>query len=87
VQPPDLPIGVLLRQRLEHAENGCRADPGADQQHRRVRLIEDERATRRGDVELLADGQTAAQIAAGGAAAFALDADPVVARRGRSGER
>ena len=87
VQPPDLPVGALLRQCLKHGENGGGTDPGADQQHGRVRLIEDERAAWCGNVELVADGETGVQIAADGATAFALDGDPVVARPGWSGER
>jgi hypothetical protein len=35
VQPPDLAIGMLLRQRLKHGENWGGTDPGADQQHGR----------------------------------------------------
>ena len=48
--------------------------------------VEDEAATRRRDVELVADGEPGVQIAAGGAVVFALDGDPVVAGVGRSGE-
>ena len=86
VQPPDLPIGVLLRQRVEHGEDRGGADAGADQQDRRVGPVEDEGAARRGDVELVADGEPGVQIAAGGAVVLALDGDPVVAGVGRSGE-
>jgi hypothetical protein len=38
VQPPDLALGVLLRERVEHGDDRRRPDPGADQQHRRVGL-------------------------------------------------
>src|SRR5579884_4160350 len=50
-------------------------------------LIEDERPTRGGNVELVADGKPRMQEAAGRALRFTLDGDPVVARVGRSGER
>src|SRR6188472_2870068 len=79
VQPPDLPIGMLLLQRVKHGENwGC-TDPRADQQHGRMRPVEDEGATRCRDVELVAESKPGVQIAAGGAVMFALDGDPVVA--------
>jgi hypothetical protein len=86
-QPPDLSVGALLCQCLKHGENGGGTDPGADQQHGRVRRIKDERATWCCNVELVADGEPTVQIAAGGATAFALDSDPVVAGPGWSGER
>ena len=50
------------------------------------RPVEDERAARRRDVELVADGEPGVQVAAGGAVGFALDGDPVVAGVGRPGE-
>ena len=77
---------MLLRQRLKHGENWGGTDPGADQQHGCIGPVEDEGATRRCDVELVADGEPGVQIAAGGAVVFALDGDPVVAGVGRSGE-
>ena len=87
VQAPDLPVGGLLRQRLQHGENGGGTDPGADQQYGCLRLIEDERAAWCGNVEMVADGETSVQIAADCAIAFALDGDPVVARPGWPGKR
>ena len=58
VQPPDLAIGVFVRQGPEHGEHRRRADAGADQEHRRGRLVEDERTPRRGGLQLVADGRT-----------------------------
>ena len=87
VQPPDLAVGALLGQGLKHGDHGGGTDPGADQQYRRVRLVEDERASWCGDVELVANGEMGVQIAADGAAGFALDRDPVVGRPGWSGKR
>jgi len=49
-----------------------------------VRAVEDEGAARRGDVELVADGEPGMEIAAGDAVAFTLDGDAVVAGAGRS---
>ena len=58
VQPPDLALGVLLRQRVQHGEHRRGADAGADQQHRRVGVgVEDEGAARRGDLEPVADAR------------------------------
>jgi hypothetical protein len=58
VQPPDLSVRMLLRECLQHGENrGC-ANPSADQQHGRVRLIEAEGTSRCCDVELVADRET-----------------------------
>ena len=87
VQPPDLPIGMLLRQCVKHGEDRRRADAGADQQHGRMRPVEDERATGCCDVELVADGEPGVEIAAGGAVVFPLDGDAVVAGAGRSRQR
>ena len=87
VQPPDLSVRVLLRECLKHGENGGGADPGADQQHGRVCLIEDEGASWCCDVELVADRETGVQIAAGDAIGFVLDGNPVVARPGWARER
>ena len=64
VQAPDLPVGGLLRQCLQHGENGGGADPGADQQEGCLRLIEDERAAWCRNVEFVADGESGVQIAA-----------------------
>ena len=76
----------FLCQRVEHGEHGSHADAGADQQYGGLRLVEDERATRRCDVEQVADGESAVEVAAGGAVALALDRDPVVAGVGQPGE-
>ena len=86
VQPPDLSVGMLLRQRVEHGEDrGC-PDAGADQQHGRVRLVEDEGAPWCCDLELVANRNPGVQVAAGGAVRLALDGDPVVVGAGRSRE-
>src|SRR5205085_11131615 len=77
---------ALLHQGVKHGENGGGTDSGADQQHGRMRRVEDERAAWCGDVELVADGEPRVQIAAGGTAGFAFDGDPVVGRSGWSGE-
>ena len=87
VQPPDFSLGVSVSQRVEHREHGGGTYAGADQEHRVVCFVEDERAARRGDVELVADGQPSVQIAAGGAIVLALDRDAVVAGAGRPGQR
>jgi hypothetical protein len=87
VQPPDLPIGMLLRQGVKHGRDRRRADAGADQQQGRVRAVEDERAAGCGDVELVADGEPGVEIAADGAVGFPLDGDPVVPGAGRSRQR
>src|SRR4051794_16494141 len=86
LQPPDLAFGVFSGERVEHGEDGGGPDAGADQQHRRVGAVEDEGASRRGDVELVADAQAGVQIATGGAGVLVLDRDPVVAGAGRSRE-
>ena len=80
VQPPDLPLGTLLRQRLQHGEDRGGTDPGADQQQGRPRLVEEEGAARRADVEPVTDREPGVQVRAGGAAHLALDGDPVDAR-------
>src|SRR4051812_44452930 len=67
VQPPDLPVGIPGGQRVQHGEDWRRPDPGTDQQYRRLGLVEDEGAARRGDVELVTDAQARVQIAAGAA--------------------
>src|SRR5215831_2815183 len=87
VEPPNLSTGLLLREYVEHREHGRCADAGADQQHRCLRAVEDERATWCRDVEPVADGEPAVEMAAGGAAVLALDGDPVVAGVRRSRER
>ena len=86
VQPPDLPVGMLLRERVQHGEHRGGADPGADQQDGGVATVEDEGAARRCDVESVADGEPGVQVAAGRAVGLALDGDPVVAGVGRSGQ-
>ena len=55
VQAPDLAIGVLLRQRVKHGEHGGGSDPGTDQQHGCIRLVEDEGAARCRDFELVTE--------------------------------
>ena len=87
MQPPDLSLGMLVRQRVKHGEQWSRADAGADQEHWPARRVEDEGTARRGDLDLVADFQAGVQIAARRPAGFALDADPVVAGAGRPGER
>src|SRR5262245_22143355 len=77
---------MLLGQCVEHGQNGRRADPGADQQDRRVGVVEDEGASRRCDVELVAHDDSAVQVAAGGAVTFVLDRDAVVAGAGWPGK-
>jgi hypothetical protein len=84
LQPPDLSVRVLLRQRLQHREDGGGADPGADQQHRCICLIEEEGPPWSGDLQLVANRQTRVQITAGDAVGFAFDGDPIVARPRRS---
>ena len=79
VQPPDLPLGVLLRERVEHGERWSGADARAHEQHGGLGAVEDEGAARRRDLELVADAEAGVQIAAGGSVGFALDGDPVVA--------
>jgi hypothetical protein len=86
VQAPNLSIGPFLRQCLQHGENGSGTNSGADQQHGRVRLIEDERAAWCRNVELVADSETCVQVSAGGAIVFTLDGDSVVVRSGWSRE-
>ncbi len=72
VQPPDFAIGMLRRQGLKHGENWRGSDPDADQEHGRMRAVEYEGATRRCDVELVADRQPGVQIAAGDAVVLPL---------------
>ena len=55
LEPPIFSLGMLSRQLVEHGEDRGGADAGADQQHRRLRAVEDEGAARGGDVELVAD--------------------------------
>ena len=86
LKPPDLPVGVLLGQRMEHCQDrGC-PDAGTDEQHRRLRPIEDEGATRCRDLELVADREPRVQVTADDATGLALDRDPVIAPVRRSGE-
>ena len=87
VQPPDLPVGMLLRQGVEHGHDRRGADAGADQQHGRMGPVEDEGAARRCDIELIADGEPGVEIAAGAAVGFPLDGDAVMAGAGRSRQR
>jgi hypothetical protein len=69
---------------MEHRQDGGGADPRTDQEDCGVGAIEDERAARRRDVELVADGESVVDIAAGDPVALALDGDPVVTGVGRS---
>src|SRR4051794_6515566 len=46
VEPPDLSVGMLLRQGMQHGEDRGNPDACADQQYGRVGLVEDERASR-----------------------------------------
>ena len=86
LEPPDLPVGVLRRQRVEHGQHRSGADAGADQQNGRLRLVEDEGAARCSDLELVADGKPVVQVAAGGAVGLVLDGDAVVVGAGWAGE-
>jgi len=83
VQPPDLAPGILVREHLKHGEDWRGTDAGADQEHRRLGVVEDEAAARRCDLELIADPEAGVQIAAGGAVLFSLHRDPVVVGVGR----
>jgi hypothetical protein len=85
MKPPDLAPGMLLRQRLKHGEDRRGTDAGADQEHRRLGVVEDEGAAGCCDLEPITDAEAGVQIAAGDAALFALDADPVVAGVRRTG--
>ena len=84
VQPPDLTLRVLRRQRVQHGEDGSGSDAGADQQDRRMGLVEDERPAGRRDVEPAADREPVVQVAARGAVVLAFDGDAVVAGARRS---
>ena len=84
VEPPDLAAGMLRRQGVEHRQDRRRADAGADQQHGRAGLGEDEGASRRPDLEPVSDRDPGVQVAAGGALLLALDGEPVAARAGPS---
>ena len=77
---------MLFSQRLKHGEDRRGTDAGAEQEHRRVGVVEDEGAARGGDLELVADVEAGVKVAAGGAVRFALDGDAVVAGAGRTGQ-
>ncbi len=49
---------MLFRQRLKHGENGRGTDSGADQQYGCLGPVEDVRAARRRDLELVADRES-----------------------------
>jgi hypothetical protein len=55
MQPPDLSLGTLVRQRVKHGEQWGSVDAGADQEHRCPGRVEDEGTARRGDLDLVAD--------------------------------
>jgi hypothetical protein len=56
---------MLLGKRVKHGEDWRGTDPGTDQQDGCIRPVEDEGAAGCRDVELVADGEPAVQIAAG----------------------
>src|SRR5262249_16232178 len=87
VQPPDLSLGTLVRQRVKHGEQWRRADARTDEKHGAALRLADEGSRRRGNIDAVVDLEPGVQIAAGRAAAFALDADPVVADPRRPGQR
>src|SRR5437764_12256972 len=86
MQPPDLAVGMPLRQCVQHGEYGRRTDPRADEQDRRIDRVEDEGAAWRRDVEAVTDGEPTVQISAGDAVTLALDGDAVVLDVGRARE-
>jgi hypothetical protein len=77
---------MLRRQRVEHGEDRGYPDAGADQQYGRVRLVEDEGASRCCDLEPVANRNPGVQVAAGDTVVFALDGDPVVVGAGLARE-
>src|SRR3954469_21439422 len=85
-EPPDLSLRMLVGKRVEHRQNWSCPNPCADQEQRRVARVKREGPAGRGDLELIPHTQTGVQVATRGAVMFALDADPVVARVGRSAE-
>jgi len=50
VEPPDLSLGTLLRQRVKHGDDRCGTDTGADQQYGRLGAVENEAPPGCGDV-------------------------------------
>src|SRR6202034_763553 len=83
VQPPDLTLGFLGGELVQHGEHwGC-PDPGRDQDDRFRAVLKYEVAARGGDVEDRALPECAVQVSADQAVLCKFDADPVRASAGR----
>src|SRR2546421_2571092 len=78
VQPPDRPRRSARSQRMQHREDGCRADSRTQEHHRAVARLQDEAASRFADIKDVARSNAAVEVGPGGAVWFHLDADAIV---------
>ena len=87
VQPPDLPARPVRGQRGQDRQHRGGTDSGGDQQDRVGAVPQEEIATWGGNVDECSGLESGVDEAADRTARFTLDADPVVGRPGRTGQR
>jgi hypothetical protein len=84
VDPPHLASRLPLGERVQHRQDRCRADAGADERDGPARLFaEHELPAGAGELNRGADVERRVQVAAHGAAGLPFDADAQPVRRGR----
>ena len=67
---------------MQHRQHRRHADSGADEHDGLLPVVEDEQSAWGSDLQLVADTDVGADVVAGGAVRFDLDADPVVGTAG-----
>src|SRR5579863_3366807 len=87
VQPDDLTCGACGGQRVQHCENGCRADPGTEQYDWPLSRLQHETSARRADVEAVAHLEMLLQLFSSRSIRFDLHADSITLAGKWTGER
>jgi hypothetical protein len=87
VKPQDLPHGLGLGHRVQHRQNGRRADSRAEKHDRTLSGLQDEASAWRADVESVTHPHLVAQMSSGGPIWLDLHADSIALRRRGTRER
>src|SRR5262249_33172410 len=87
VQPQDLPCRAGLCQRVQHRQNRCRSDSGAEQHERLISGLQNEASARRADFESVAHPDLLPQVGSSGAVRLDLYADSIALHGERARER
>src|SRR5471032_3394118 len=87
MHPQDLSCRPGCGQRVQHGQNGCRANSRAKEHHRPVSRLEKETSTRSADVERVACADMLPQVGSRRTVRFDLHTDPITFRRERTRKR